>query len=127
MSRAAANRIAEKCAYGRVPETTACKAYRHAWPNYGGLSARDRIEFDRDMEKYAVTAGDKEQAQAAVNWALREYGTGLVEDGDDEAFKQALLNIAPGRELSDFEHNLLVVAKGQSCERRTFGIAAYLV
>jgi hypothetical protein len=78
-----------------------------------------------EAEKFTPTEAAVKLAEQAREWVLSEYGEALPDSGYD-AIKSALLHAARP-ELNDFEHNLLVVAKGEFCERRTFGIAAYIV
>jgi hypothetical protein len=117
-SRSAVKRIEEKRGpNARVPEVTAWRAARYMHP-----SREDYIEAD----KFKPTEAAMNLADEAREWVLREFGMPLPEEGGYDAIKAALLHT--GRpELNDFEHNLLVVAKGEFCERRTFGIAAYII
>jgi hypothetical protein len=118
-SRAAVQRIAEKRGpNARIPETTSSKAARCLNP-YGPEDRQDSL-------KYEPSEAAINLAENARNWVLSEYGVPLPEEGGYDAIKAALLHQSRP-ELNDFEHNLLVVAKGEFCERRTFGIAAYIV
>jgi hypothetical protein len=117
-SRSAVQRIQEKRGPdARVPEVTAWRAARYMYP-----SREDHVE----AEKFRPTEAALKLADEAREWVLREFGMPLPEEGDQDAIKAALMHTARP-ELNDFEHNLLVVAKGEFCERRTFGIAAYIV
>jgi hypothetical protein len=116
-SRSAVQRIQEKRApNSRVPEVTAWRAARYMHPTRNDYS---------EAEKFTPTEAAVKLAEQAREWVLSEYGEALPDSGYD-AIKSALLHAARP-ELNDFEHNLLVVAKGEFCERRTFGIAAYIV
>jgi hypothetical protein len=118
-SRAAVSRIAEKRGPNcRLPETTSSKAARCLNP-YGPEDRNDSIKYEPSEAAVAL-------ADDARNWVLCEFGVPLPDDGGYDAIKAALLHQARP-ELNDFEHNLLVVAKGEFCERRTFGIAAYII
>lgn len=118
-SRAAVARISEKRGpNARLPETTSSKAARCLNP-YGPEDRQDSCKYD--PSEAAINL-----AENARNWVLSEYGVPLPEEGGYDAIKAALLHQSRP-ELNDFEHNLLVVAKGEFCERRTFGIAAYIV
>jgi hypothetical protein len=117
-SRSAVTRILEKRGpNARVPEVTAWRAARYMHPS--------REDLD-EAAKFTPTEAAMKLADEAREWVLREFGMPLPEEGGYDAIKAALLHAARP-ELSDFEHNLLVVAKGEFCERRTFGIAAYII
>jgi hypothetical protein len=117
-SRSAVNRIAERQGNDRnLPEVTAWRAARYMHP-----TREDYVE----AEKFRPTDAARKLAEEAVSWVLREYGVPMPENGGYDEIKAAILSTGRS-DLSDFEHNLLVVAKGQFCERRTFGIAAYII
>jgi hypothetical protein len=122
VSRASVNRMIEK--YGescRVPEVTGQKAFDMQWPGNHTLLYRKE-----DILKYATLPEDEKMAEKAIEWAMSEFGGGLS-DTDVDAIQASILGTQQGRQLNDFEHNLYVIAKGQSIERRTMGIAAYLI
>ncbi len=81
------------------------------------------------LDRYgAPTEADSKLATDALEWTRLQYGISLDTESDDpKAAIMAVLDGAERTELSDFDHNLFVVAKGESVERRTFGIAAYLI
>jgi hypothetical protein len=120
-SRSAVKRIEEKRGDHNLPEPTAWLAARCMNPS----NCSKDIE---DSAKYAPTDAAVKMAEDARDWVLFRYGTNtLPEGGSAEDIKEALLTPLANDQLNDFEHNLLVVAKGESCERRTFGIAAYII
>ena len=122
VSRASVNRMIEKYGEGcRTPEVTGQKAFEMQWPY--GETLRYRKD---DVAKYATLPEDEKMAEKAIEWAMSEFGGGLS-DTDADSIQASILGTQKGRELNDFEHNLYVVAKGQSIERRTMGIAAYLI
>lgn len=95
------------------------------------LPSRNRHDMDHAVT-YAPIDDDKQLAEAARNWTLRQYGVGIMDAGEAASVQDvqdSLLDSLSGlpEGLSDFDHNMIVVAKGESVERRTFGIAAYLV
>lgn len=122
VSRAAVNRMIEKYGEGcRTPEVTGQKAFEMEWPS------ADTLKYRRDdVAKYATLPEDEKMAEKVIEWAMGEFGGGLS-DTDADSIQASILGTQQGRQLNDFEHNLYVVAKGQSIERRTMGIAAYLV
>ncbi|MGE0406971.1 MAG: hypothetical protein AB7O65_11780, partial [Candidatus Korobacteraceae bacterium] len=117
-SRSAVNKIAEKRGpNARLPEVTAWRAARYMHPSKDDWA---------EAQKFQPTEAAIKLAEDAQAWVLREFGTPLPEEGSYDQIKAALLNTGRN-DLNDFQHNLLVVAKGQFCERRTFGIAAYII
>lgn len=98
-----------------------------------------------DMAMEVMTAGNRtispeaaQLAQEARDYVCEAYGRSLFEvdgksifgpDGriaDVDLLKQQLMK--PSRHtLSDFEHNLLVVANNEVIDRRLTGVAAYIV
>lgn len=122
VSRAAVNRMIEKYGEGcRTPEVTGQKAFEMEWPS------ADTYKYRRDdLVKYTTLPEDEKMAEKVIEWAMGEFGGGLS-DTDADSIQASILGTQQGRQLNDFEHNLYVVAKGQSIERRTMGIAAYLV
>jgi hypothetical protein len=117
-SRSAVNRIQEKRGpNARVPEVTAWRAARYMHPS--------REDYN-EAQGFTPSEAAIKMADAAREWVLNTFGMPLPEEGGYDAIKAALLHTARP-ELNDFEHNLLVVAKGEFCERRTFGIAAYII
>jgi hypothetical protein len=117
-SRSAVNRIAEKRGHNaRLPEVTAWRAARYMHPSREDYS---------EAQGFTPSEAAIKLADDAREWVLNQYGMPLPEEGGYDAIKAALLHTARP-ELNDFEHNLLVVAKGEFCERRTFGIAAYII
>jgi len=75
------------------------------------------------------TAQAKKLATDAREWAISKYAPHLCETGSDADFKSALLNFVTNRNdsLSDFEHNLLIVASCEAIEPRMIGVAAYII
>ncbi len=67
-------------------------------------------------------------AEAARSFVLDKYAPHLADGVSPEQIKVSMLNYF-GRhdQLSDFEHNLLVVARCEGVEPRQAGIAAYIV
>lgn len=120
-SRTLVNKIREERGeFARVPDVTADLAHRAAYGNTAD-------KYDRELaQKYAPTDEANQMAEEARNWVLRTYGVGLTESDDLDDIKASLMGETPVG-LNEFEHNLLVVAKGETCERRTFGIAAYII
>lgn len=101
-----------------VPEVTAYRASRLMLSS----SRADREEAATHIPSEASV----KMAEDARNWALQEFGMAMPDGSDADDIKAAVTGAA-GRELTDFEHNLFVVAKGEAVERRTFGIAAYII
>jgi hypothetical protein len=101
----------------KVPEATSARACRMMFPNSDDWS---------EAAEHAPTPEAVKMAEDAREWALQEFGMAMPDGSDVDDIKAAVSGAA-GRELTDFEHNLFVVAKGESVERRTFGIAAYII
>jgi hypothetical protein len=102
----------------RLPEATAHRAHRYMLP-------ANKIQWAEAADHEPTEAAVK-MAEDARDWALHEFGMAMPDGSDPEDIKAAVMGAA-GRELTDFEHNLFVIAKGESVEPRTFGIAAYLI
>jgi hypothetical protein len=126
MSRSSSEKIFAANGNTRRPETTAWKAYRLGYIPPQGANKEDFHKWQEERAKFAPLDEDKEMAENAITWCLRKFGSGIAEDDVDD-IKDSLLSTREQDSISDFDHNLLVIAKGQSCERRTFGIAAYLI
>lgn len=111
--------IEERGEFAKVPEVTADLARAAAFPSTS--------RYDRDLRtRFMPTDEAKKLAEDARTWVLRTYGVGLTDSDDLDDIKASLMGEMPVG-LNEFEHNLLVVAKGETCERRTFGIAAYII
>ena len=111
-------------------EATAWKARRAMLPgntvHLGNTLASDWAY----ARQYRPTEADAALATAAREFVMMRFEVSMAgtDTSDDDALKDMLLNAGKeGKELSDFEHNLFVCAKGESVEARTFGIAAYIV
>lgn len=79
---------------------------------------------------YVPTDADKAQAEEAINWVVGKYGPVLgIETGSADDFKEAVFGTLRGTnaEISEFEHNMLTVARAEAIERRLCGIAAYII
>lgn len=68
-------------------------------------------------------------ATEARGWVTLKYAPHLCDSGSDADFKAALLNFVNNRNdsLSDFEHNMLVVASCEAIEPKMAGVAAYII
>lgn len=118
-SRAAVERLrAARGDHAKVPQATAARAASFLRPT----SEEDYEEALR----YEPGAAAVELATRARSWVLDTFGCGTPADDSSSDIVNFIVR-EPRSDLSDFEHNLLVVAKGESCEHRTFGIAAYIV
>lgn len=108
---------------------TACIA-----DDLSGIDHNWHIGSQRHMndlrEKYSITDADRELAKAARAFIIARYSKPVPADclDSDDDFKDFIMDLNSAREgVSEFEHNMFVVAKGQSVELRTTGIAAYIV
>lgn len=82
------------------------------------------------QDYYAPIEADFKLADEAVAWVVSKYSPVLgIEEGTPFDFKVAALNALKGtnNELSDFEHNMLTVARAEAIEPRLCGIAAYVI
>ena len=86
---------------GGYVESTAARALRHVHPGRNTY-AEDRLPEITESEEAAHLAS----ADAALAWILSD--------------------VATKPELTDFDHNLVVVAKTEAITRRHLGIAAYI-
>jgi len=67
-------------------------------------------------------------ARTALDFVLNKFAPALPTEADPASFRDALLAQFSVREdLSDFEHNLLSVARAEAIEPRLCGIAAYII
>jgi len=75
------------------------------------------------------TDAAKKLATDAREWVVRKYAPHLCDEGSDADFKAALLNFVSNRNdsLSDFEHNLFIVASCEAIEPKMAGVAAYII
>ena len=95
--------------------------------------AAQSMEHAHDVDpQYPITAEAEKLAAESREWVRQTYGGSSNADdnvGDDyDAIKDSILGlITPSRDLSEFEHNLLVCARSEAIEPRLFGIAAYIV
>lgn len=94
---------------------------------YAGNDAAAKA-MHRLRQRFATVDADVAQATAARDYVVSKFSVPMDFDNDPASIKAALLDLGTAREnLTEFEHNLFVVAKCEGVEPRTTGIAAYLV
>jgi len=106
---------------------------RKAARETGGSSTAD-IAWNtvHSAHEFTVTDEDKALAEQAREWVITTYSPVIADDASDFDLKRSVLDqFRPStgavKTMSDFEHNLLTVARAEAIEARLSGIAAYIM
>lgn len=98
---------------------------------YNAMMNTDRAMMMPDAQPHPYAPDDEAKALAAEarKLVIARFAPVLLEDGDEEALRNSMLDnlCGPNTKIDDFEHNLLTCAKSEAIEPRLCGIAAYIV
>lgn len=92
--------------------------------------ATSRVAYNNMMSarEVVITPEAQELASTAREWVLATYAPVLDTDSDDFDARDIVDGLSVVRkDVNDFEHNLLTVARSEAIEPRLVGIAAYIV
>lgn len=106
--------ITSKLAHERQCEATSRTAY------HGMMAAHAPV----------ITPEAQELASKAREWVLAVYAPTMDTDSEDFDVRDivdAITDTTVRKDVNDFEHNLLTVARSEAIEPRLMGIAAYIV